>query len=238
VVDSGDGVTHAVPVVEGFSSPHLVRRLDVAGRAITAHLLELLRRRGFALDRAADLDAVRGLKEKLCFVAHDYRTEARLAQETVCRVESFRLPDGRVIRVGAERFAAPEAMFQPSLLGLDGVPGVADMVHGCIQACAIDTRRSLYAAVVVSGGSTLLPGFSTRLERDLRALYLDKVLGGDAAGLKRLKIRVLDAPGRKIMVWRGGSNLASCMAGQEAFWVSKAEWQEDPHRALKKCGSI
>ena len=70
VVDSGDGVTHIVPVYEGFALPHLVRRLDVAGRDITRYLISLLLLRGYAFNRTADFETVRQLKEKLCYVGY------------------------------------------------------------------------------------------------------------------------------------------------------------------------
>ncbi len=37
VVDAGDGVSHTVPVFEGFSIPHAVQKMEIAGRLITEY---------------------------------------------------------------------------------------------------------------------------------------------------------------------------------------------------------
>lgn len=99
VIDSGDGVTHVVPVVDGFAFPHLTKRLNVAGRHITTHMVDLLLRRGYAFNRSADMDTVRQVKESLCFVSYDYARDLKLARETTVLVKSYTLPDGRVIKV-------------------------------------------------------------------------------------------------------------------------------------------
>ncbi|CAI7800747.1 unnamed protein product [Closterium sp. NIES-54] len=68
VVDSGESATHAVPVVEGFAYPHLTKRISIAGRQITSHLIDLMMRRGYPFSKVSDFEAARAIKEQLCFV--------------------------------------------------------------------------------------------------------------------------------------------------------------------------
>jgi actin-related protein 2 len=187
VVDSGDGVTHIVPVYESTVLNHLTRRLDVAGRDVTRNLIALLLRRGYALNRTADFETVRQIKEKLCYVSYDLELDQRLSEDTTVLVESYTLPDGRVIRVGSERFEAPECLFQPHLVDVEQ-PGIAEFLFNTIQAADVDVRSSLYKAIVLSGGSSMYPGLPSRLEKELKQLWLTKVLGGNP---ERLNVRIL-----------------------------------------------
>lgn len=108
VVDSGDGVTHVVPVYEGFALPHLTKRLDVAGRDVTRYLIKLLLLRGYAFNRTADFETVRKLKEKVCFTSYDLALDKKLAEETTTLVESYTVSVGTwdEQRLGV-RFAIP-----------------------------------------------------------------------------------------------------------------------------------
>jgi actin-related protein 2 len=235
VVDSGDGVTHIVPVYESVVLNHLTRRLDVAGRDVTRNLIALLLRRGYALNRTADFETVRQIKEKLCYVSYDLELDQRLSEDTTVLVESYTLPDGRVIRVGSERFEAPECLFQPHLVDVEQ-PGIAEFLFNTIQAADVDVRSSLFKAIVLSGGSSMYPGLPSRLEKELKQLWLTRVLGGDPERLGKFKVRIEDPPRRRHMVFLGGAVLANIMADKENMWITKQEWEEQGPLVLEKLG--
>lgn len=236
VVDSGDGVTHICPVYKGFSLPHLTRRLDIAGRDITRYLIKLLLLRGYAFNHTADFETVRMMKERLCYVGYNVAQEQKLALETTVLVESYTLPDGRVVRVGGERFEAPEALFQPHLINVEG-QGMAELLFSTIQSADIDVRPELYKHIVLSGGSTMYPGLPSRLEREIKQLYLERVVGGDVDKLARFKIRIEDPPRRKDMVFIGGSVLADVMKDKENFWITRQEYKEHGADVIQKLTS-
>jgi len=232
-VDTGDGVTHVVPVTDGFVPQTLIRRLDVAGRHITNYLIKLLLLRGYAFNRTADFDTVRQIKEKFCYVAYDIDQERKLALDTTCQMEYYTLPDGQQIKLGKERFEAPEALFNPSLIDSEK-GGMADMVFDMIQSADIDTRRDYYKHIVLSGGSSMYPGLPTRLTKDLKDRYLKEILKGNTEAMKKFKIEVEDPPRRKHMVFNGGSTIADIMKDHATFWVTKQEYDEQGSRVFSK----
>ena len=103
VLDSGDGVSHAVPVFEGFAIPNSIRRIDVAGRDVTEQLQVLLRKNGIVMHTSAEKEIVRNIKEKLCYVSVDPKREEKDWMTTYGKTNSkaseYTLPDGHRINV-------------------------------------------------------------------------------------------------------------------------------------------
>ena len=262
VLDSGDGVTHAVPVYEGFALPHAITRMDLAGRDVTQHLQLLLRRGGHNFTTTAELEVVRQIKEQCCVVAFNPAEQEKQQQQQQLKQKqqqqgggqtagagagaatatgasgatgaagaaaataaagrfNYTLPDGTSLELGPEAFRAPEILFRPELVGSE-LRGVHDTLVKSVMRADLDLRRVLFGQMVLSGGSTLFPGFGDRLLNEVRKHPLAP---------RDTKIRIAAPPERIYSTWIGGSILAS-LGTFKQMWLTKADWQEHGARIL------
>lgn len=132
LIDSGDGVTHCIPVADSHILTYQMQRINIAGRRVTEYLNKLLFMRGYALNFSSDFEMVREIKEKFCFVSADIAMDRRLARETCCFDKTYKLPDGKSIKLGRERFEAAELLFNPIVDGHDSM-GTSDLVFKAIN---------------------------------------------------------------------------------------------------------
>ncbi|KAI3389810.1 hypothetical protein SNEBB_007933 [Seison nebaliae] len=237
VLDSGDGVTHTVPIYEGYSLSTAIERHDVAGRDLTFFLQKLLSNKGGQFVSTSDREIVCNIKEELCYVAKNFDAEmnfykqlskthksSKVAQDQFDTIErTYELPDGETIEVGTERFTIPEALFQPYLIGQEA-PGIHSMIFNSIKRIEMDLRRTMYENIVLSGGSTLFPNLPERLQSELSQLIP-----------KTVQTRIVASPQRKFSVWIGGSILSSLNSFQQ-LWIKKSEYEEEgPSIVHKRC---
>ena len=231
VLDSGDGVTHAVPIFDGYCLPHAILRLDIAGRDLTEYMVNLLSETGNRFYTTAEKEIVKDIKEKSIYIPLNFEEE---------RVESFsyELPDGNHIIVRDQRIRCPEVLFKPSMLGKEGL-GIHDLCDLAIQKCDIDLRKELYYNILLSGGNAMIKGLSERLTVELKkirgALLSDiRVLpkNDEDDENKDNRIKKYDI---KFAVWDGGK-VASNLSDFESKWITKIEYEESGATILhRKC---
>jgi len=216
VLDSGDGVSCVVPIYHGFAVQHAVQRLDVAGRDVTEYLQILLRKLGYNFHTAAEFEIVRDIKEKCCFVAAD--VQAAEADESPAT--DYTLPDGQSVKLGLERFRAPELLFNPSIIGAE-CASLPQALAAAINKCDLHVRKELYSDIILSGGSTMTKGFGERLLAETRVL-----------APKEIVIKIWAPAKRTLSAWVGGSILASLQSFKQKMLISRKEYAETGHSAI------
>lgn len=210
VVDSGEDDTHFVPIFDGYSLPHAVMKLDLAGRELTKFMMKLLTESGKRFSTNAEKEIVKVIKEKVCYVALDFEEELKSVEKF-----DYELPDGSLINIKDERIKCPEALFKPSLVGNDG-NDIGKICYDSIQKCDIDLRRDLYYSIILSGGNSMYNGLPERLTKEIKALVPESI---------KDEIKVIASPERKFSVWIGGTILSN-ISTFESMWITKTEYEE------------
>jgi actin-related protein 3 len=242
VVDSGDGVTHIVPVVSGYVIGSCIKHIPLAGRTITDFIMEQLRARGEPIPPDQTLDIARRVKEMYCYVCPDLvREYAKYDKDPSKHILQYEGADLKTkapftVDVGYERFLGPELFFNPEIFSSDFTSPLPDVVDAAIQACPIDTRKKLYSYITLSGGSTMYKNFTRRIERDLKdkvkTRFQRNVDMFPDMDLKMMDVNVVTHPFQRFAVWFGGSMLAAQPDVLSSFHT-RAAYQEQGARIAR-----
>jgi len=236
VIDSGDGVTHVIPVAEGYVIGSSIKSMPLAGRTVTQFVQQLLRDRNEKVPPSQSLDVAKAIKERFSYVCPDLVKEYR-KYDTDTEGKWFKTYEDKdsvtkapfTVDVGYERFLGPEIFFNPEIFSSDYLTPLPEAVDQCIQSCPIDTRRGLYKNVVLSGRTTMFKDFARRLNRDLKKFVDTRIarseeLSGGKFKANPLEVNVISHGMQRYAVWFGGSMLAST---DEFFKVCHTKQQYD-----------
>ncbi|ELP89663.1 actin, putative [Entamoeba invadens IP1] len=166
-VESGHGVTQFVPVYEGSKVQVGVYRLELAGQDVNDSLEKFANAKGFTFKDYLEKETLADLKEKLCHVAQNYEEEKKKDANEL--EKTFKLPDGKEIKLGAERFECTEQLFEPETCGKE-IDGIIDRAYDRLMHVDPDVRNELYGNIVLAGGNTMMPGFVERFKTQFTKL--------------------------------------------------------------------
>ena len=228
VVDSGEGSTHEIPVVDGYVIGSSIKTIPFAGKDLTQFVLNLLKERGERLPYEA-LEVARTVKEKYCYTCNDMAKEfnkhhtqpgkyCKVLQGTTTKGKEYSLD------LGYERFLAPEMFFNPEIYTSDWATPLPEVIDDAITTSPIDTRRSLYKNIVLSGGTTLFKDFGRRIGRDLKNLVTER-MSSQVRQSQEIEGNVQSHHMQRFAVWFGGSVLASMNNFLKAVHT-KADYEE------------
>eukprot|EP00003_Mantamonas_plastica_P000003 TRINITY_DN0_c0_g1_i2.p2 TRINITY_DN0_c0_g1~~TRINITY_DN0_c0_g1_i2.p2 ORF type:complete len:307 (-),score=93.40 TRINITY_DN0_c0_g1_i2:1262-2131(-) len=220
VVDSGDGVTHVIPVAEGYIIGSSIKHIPLAGRDITGYIQQLMRERETVIPPEDSLETAKRVKETFCYTCPDIVKEfTKYDSNPEKWIKQYSSVNKKLNRewtcdVGYERFLGPEMFFNPEIFSSDFLTPLPEVIDQTVQSCPIDVRRGLYKNIVLSGGSTMFKDFGKRLQRDIKRtvdhrIRVSEELSGGRIKAVALDVNVISHHMQRFAVWFGGSMLAS-----------------------------
>lgn len=237
VIDSGDGVTHCIPVAEGYVIGSCIKHIPIAGRNITYFIQSLLRDREPNIPPEQSLETAKAIKERFCYICPDLAKEfekydknpSKWIKQFTGRNSITKMPFE--VDVGFERFLGPEIFFNPEMANSEFLAPLSEIVDDCIQNSPIDVRRPLYKNIVLSGGSTMFRDFDRRLQRDIQRIVNARLKTSYSLSQGRLEpkpidVQVLSHHMQRYAVWFGGSMLASTSEFYSTYCHTKAQYDE------------
>jgi actin-related protein 3 len=241
VVDSGDGVTHVIPVVHGYPISNAIVHVPVAGHEMTSFIAQLLQEREPTVPAHERYVTAKNIKERYCKVAkHPSPTFAMFDKDRAKYIQTYTGIDSKTKKpftceVGYERFLAPEVWFSPELVSSEYTTPISALIHRAIRMSPIQDRMTLFSHIVLSGGSTTFDGLAIRLQKDVQAIVDAEMEAnakvasaklGKTVNANTVPVKILEHKRQQYAVWYGGAMLASTGAAFLAKCFTKQEYDE------------
>lgn len=227
---------------------HAATRIDIGGKLLTNLLNEIISYKDYNLQGETML--VNDIKEQLCYVSQDFDTDMeRVRSKEFDILKQYVLPDynhtskgysrdfdpannqdEQAITMGYPRFSVPEALFNPSDIGILQA-GIPEMISQCIQKCPEAMEGLLYRNIILTGGNTNYENFAERCENEL----VGTPTSTSTSGFKPndTEHRLFLAPNPELNTWEGLKMFAN-RPDFEDYVVEKAEYEEEGARVFRK----
>jgi actin-related protein len=212
VIDSGYGSSYTVPIYEGYSSPNTIQELELGGRHLDDYLNKILLEKGYEFTTPLELELLSEIKQKLCTIQKDKKDHS-IESKTYC------LPDDTVVRLHKERYEVPEAIFDPSRIGINK-SGLHDCCFKSVMKTMTDIRNEMFSNIVLAGGNTMFENYKSRMEAELRQLFPFKT-----------EINIDQREERMYSSWIGGSIIGNMDTFQH-LCISRKEFEEQGVRIV------
>lgn len=241
VVDSGDGVTHVIPIVHGYPISNNIKHIPVAGRNITKFVMDALRDRKEKIPTQEFQEIARLIKENYCYCASDIVKEHKKYDEKIKDPETGQWKQSKKFKkvsltspytgkrikcdLGYEAFMGPEVFFHPEFVKAEYRESLDEIVDMAILKSPLDNRADLYKNIVLSGGSTLFKNFDKKLEQEIRRRVKDRYEGLGIPD-NAPDVKVSQNMVQQSAVWFGGSMLADNKQNFLNIVATKEQYEE------------
>ena len=217
-LESGERITHLVPVYDGFALKYSAGKFSLSGSDLSEYMRMLLKGQDYRFYSSSEINLAEAIKEKECYVSENFEKEKNNVESS-----EFILPDGNSLNIKEEKIYCPEALFNPKTMGKEE-EGIVESCYNTIQKCDNDLKSEMFGNIVISGGNTNFKGFNNRFLLEMEKIVKDK-----------FKIKIHDVKDKIRAVWEG-ANIFSMKPFMKSMWITKNEFEEYGKAILhRKC---
>jgi len=216
IVYLGESISYISTIFHGFTNIMARDIYPIAGKELTDFFLNmLLTEKGSGRSLYLDKWLAKEIKEKTLLCVLGAEEEKKRVKEGLSKYnQPVNFPDGSELVINSERFITTESLFNPKLIHIDYI-GLPEAISKVIKSWDRENWEELISSIILSGGTSLIPGLKERLTTELMSYFSDKI---------RNKINITAVSGRENMGWIGASILYT-KNQLDKGWIQNPEFQ-------------